>query len=101
MPAAAPAPLDTDLAGMTARLVDLAGRLADLLTRESALVRAMRIKEIAPLQDEKVKLTAQYQTMFKALTSTQDGRSLPQAMKDQLAASGERLGAAVVENELA
>lgn len=91
----------SELANMTARLVDLAERLAEVLTRETGLVRAMRIKEIGPLQEEKTNLTAQYQTAFKALTSAHDGRSLPEAIKEQLALSGQRLATAVVENGLA
>jgi hypothetical protein len=90
-----------ELAAMTARLVDLAGRLAEVLTRETGLVRAMRIKEIGPLQQEKTNLTAQYQTVFKALTSAHDGKSLPEAIKEQLAVSGQHLATAVVDNELA
>jgi hypothetical protein len=92
---------DAEIAGMTARLVDLAGRLAEMLTRETALVRAMRIKEIGPLQDAKTALTEQYQTAFKSLTSAHDGKSLPAAIKEQLAVSGQLLAAAVADNELA
>jgi hypothetical protein len=101
MPAIPETRLDAALAGMTARLVDLAERLAAVLMRETALVRAMRIKEIGSLQQEKITLTAQYQTAFKALTSAHDGGSLPALIKEQLAVSGQRLGAAVVDNELA
>jgi len=90
-----------ELADMTARLVDLAGRLVAVLTHETALVRAMKVKEIGALQDEKVSLTAQYQTAFKALTSAQSGPSLPASVKEQLARSGRRLAETVIENELA
>jgi hypothetical protein len=101
MPAIPEIHLEAELDGMTARLVDLAGRLATVLMRESALVRAMRIKEIGSLQQAKTTLTAQYQTTFKALTSAHDGGSLPPTIKEQLAISGQRLGAAVIDNELA
>ena len=90
-----------EIADMTNRLVDLAGRLVALLTRETALVRAMKVKEIGALQEEKVTLSAQYQTAFKALTSTQPGAALPEAIREQLARTGQRLAEAVVENELA
>jgi hypothetical protein len=101
MAAAPQAQPDAEIAGMTARLVDLAGRLAEMLARETALVRAMRIKEIGPLQEAKTALTAQYQTAFKALTSAHDGKSLPAAIKEQLALSGQLLATAVADNELA
>ena len=101
MPAAPQARPDAEIAGLCARLVDIARRLTDLLARETTLVRAMRINEIAPLQREKTELTAQYQTAFKAMVSLHDGKSLPAAMKEQLAVSGQRLAAAVMDNELA
>jgi hypothetical protein len=92
---------EADVAGMTARLVDLAARLVAILTRETALVRAMHVREIGVLQREKTNLTAQYRTVFKAMTSTYPGPSLPPAIKEELAISGQRLGQALVENELA
>src|SRR5580693_8140818 len=101
MAAAPQAQPDAEIAGMTARLVDLEGRLAEMLARETALVRAMRIKEIGPLQEAKTAPTAQYQTAVKALTSAHDGKSLPAAIKEQLALSGQLLAAAVADNELA
>jgi len=101
MSAAPKAAHEGDVAGMSGRLVDLAGRLVAVLSRETALVRAMRIKEIGALQEEKTSLTAQYRTVFKAMTSTYPGPSLPVPIKEQLAVSGQRLGQALVENELA
>ena len=90
-----------ELGEMTSRLADLASRLATLLARETALVRAMKVKEIGTLQAEKVSLSAQYQTAFKALTSAQPAAALPEVIREQLARSGQRLAEAVVENELA
>jgi len=101
MSAAAKALHESEVAGMSGRLVDLAGRLVAVLSRETALVRAMRVKEIGALQEEKISLTAQYRTAFKAMSSAYHGASLPPPIKEQLALSGQRLGAAVVENELA
>jgi hypothetical protein len=101
MSAAPKAPHEGDVAGMSGRLVDLAGRLVAVLSRETALVRAMRVREIGPLQDEKTSLTAQYRTAFKAMTSTYPGSSLPAPIKEELAISGQHLGQALVENELA
>ena len=101
MPASPQLHADLDVSRMTAKLVNVADRLAEILSRETALVRAMKIKEIGPLQQEKTALTAQYQIAFKALTSAHDGKTLPAAIKERLAQSGHRLGTAVVENELA
>lgn len=100
MPPAAASHPPTDPARITALLGVLAQRLIEVLARETALVRAMRVKEIGPLQAQKTELTAQYQTMFKALTTAFDGKSLPPAIKEQLAITGQRLSAAVIENEL-
>lgn len=102
MPAAAPslAPAPRDVSALAAELADLAGRLAGVLAHESALVRAMRIKEIAPLQAEKTDLTARYQKAFKSLGAAANGKPLPAALKQRLAAAAERLAKAVIENEL-
>lgn len=90
-----------DIAALTAELAELALRLTDVLTRETELVRAMRVQEIAPLQAAKIELTTQYQAMFNALTKTQEKAALPTAIKEKLALSGQRLAQAVMENELA
>jgi len=86
---------------LAVELVDLARRLTDLLFRENTLVRAMRIKEIGPLQGEKTRLTAQYQKTFRALCAEQGAKSIPTALRERLAISGTRLAEAVGENELA
>jgi len=90
-----------DSAVLTGDLAKLAGQLTDVLTQETALVRAMRVPEIAPLQSQKISLTAEYQSAFKALTKAHEKSPLPTALKAQLAASAERLAKAVMENELA
>jgi hypothetical protein len=99
-PALAPSPSPADATRITALLGDLAQRLIEVLDRETALVRAMRVKEIGPLQAQKTELTAQYQTMFKTLTTTYEGKLLPPEIKEQLALTGQRLSAAVIENDL-
>jgi len=101
MSATTKAPHESDVAGLSGRLVDLAGRLVAVLSRETALVRALKINDISAVQAEKTSLTAQYQTAFKAMTSAYHGASLPPPIKEQLVLCGQRLGAAVVENELA
>ncbi len=94
-------PTTGEIQAMTEELAELAGRLTDLLAHESTLVRAMRIKEIGPLQGQKTSLTARYQKTFTALTAAHNGKALPLAIKERLAVSGQRLAAAVAENELA
>ena len=82
-------------------LMRLADSLTALLARETGLVRAMRVKEIGPLQAEKARLTAAYQTAFTAFTGAHDAKALPAEIRDALAATGQRLAAAVIDNELA
>jgi hypothetical protein len=79
-----------------AGLIDLSDRLTDLQGRETALLQAMRVREIAALQPEKVRLTRLYQ---KAITAPP--RPLPESVKAELLATGQRLAAATVENERA
>jgi hypothetical protein len=89
-----------NLAGLTAELVEIAERLTKVLARETELIRAMRVKEIGPLQTDKTDLTSRYQKSFKALVAANDGKSLPPAIKERLAVTGQHLAKAVTENEL-
>jgi hypothetical protein len=89
-----------DLAAITAEMVDVAEALTRLLTQETELVRALRVKEIGALQGEKTRLTAAYQKAFKALTKANEGKTLPPSFKETLASAGQRLAAAVAENEV-
>ena len=90
-----------EVGALTTQLVDVAEKLSDLLGEETTFVRAMKIKEIGPLQPEKVRLTDLYKKFFKALTTANDGRALPTPYKERLASSGTRLAKAVIDNELA
>jgi hypothetical protein len=56
-------PLPEDISG----LIMVTHRLTDLLTAEITALRAMRPKDIVPLQDEKAALTDIYETRLKAL----------------------------------
>jgi hypothetical protein len=78
-------------------LVALAGALADLLERETKLVRAMEIAKIAPLQPEKTRLTQHFQQALKML----DMNALPEAARLKWLVAGKRLAAAAMENERA
>ena len=72
--------------------------LTSLLERETALVRGLKIAEIAPLQGDKTRLT---QLLRKALKQFENGAKLPPAAKQKWLVSGQRLVAAATENERA
>jgi hypothetical protein len=95
--AAAPAPASAT-AAQGPGLVALAALLADLLERETGLVRALKIAEIAPLQGEKTRLTHAFQKALKQLGGT---ANMPPAIKSQWLVVGRRLSDAATENERA
>ena len=76
-----------------ASLISLASELASLLERETVLVRALKIAEIAPLQSEKSRLTQLFQTALK--------QSPPNASNASWLAAGRRLADAAMDNERA
>jgi hypothetical protein len=77
----------------TAALVAVATELALLLEREPVLVKALKIAEIAPLQNEKTRLTLAFQKALK--------QSPPSAASKPWMASGRRLAQAAIDNERA
>jgi hypothetical protein len=81
-----------------AELLGVVRDLTSLLERETALVRGLKIAEIAPLQSDKTRLT---QLLRKFLKQFENGATLPPAAKQKWLASGERLVAAASENERA
>ena len=81
------------VAADTAALVTLAGELATLLERETALVRLLKIAEIAPLQAEKTRLTQLFQKAMK--------QAPPSAASKPWLAIGKRLAQAAIDNERA
>jgi len=83
-------------AGSPADLVAVAGELALLLERETALVADMKIAEIAPLQADKVRLTRRFEALLKAHAG-----NVSQPVKAQWQAAGKRLAAAAHANERA
>lgn len=97
MTAQPPAPQPGDASS----LIALAGELAELLERETVLVRAMQIARIAPLQTEKSRLTLLFQKALKTLDGPQGIAALPAAAKMQWLVVGRRLAAAAMENERA
>jgi len=90
-----------EILGLSDSLGEVADRLAAVLARETALVRAMRVAEIGGLQADKAGLTALYQTTLKSLVAAHGGQPFTPAVKERLAAAGERLSTAVKDNELA
>ena len=95
-----PATATGDPAFDTAGILDLSERLTALLTQETALLKAMRVSDIEPLQAEKLRLTRLYQKAVLALRGDGTSRpALPAPLKSQLAAAGQRLADATAENE--
>jgi hypothetical protein len=86
-----PAPEITEFLGV-------AGDLVALLQRESALVRALKIAEIGPLQTDKARLI---QLVAKFLKHVDNGAKLPPAAKQKWLVAGQRLVAAAADNERA
>jgi hypothetical protein len=81
-------------------LVTLADSLAELLERETALVRGMKISEIAPLQGEKSQLTLRFQKAL-ALFEAANPASLAGSARARWLVAGQRLAAAAMDNERA
>jgi hypothetical protein len=81
-----------------AELLDVVETLTDLLERETKLVRALHIKEIAPLQPDKLRLV---QMLRKALKQFEGGATLPPAAKRKWQAMGQKLVQAATDNERA
>jgi hypothetical protein len=79
-------------------LCAVAQELAMLLNRETALIRAMRIREIEPLQADKARLTKLCGT---TLQSIDPAAPVSDALKDQWRAVSKKLGDAALANEMA
>ena len=81
-------------------LLDLMIRLADLLAHETVLLREGRVRDIAPLQAEKLRLSQRYR---KALADINAGGSsiagLAPPLRAQILAASNRLAETVAENE--
>ena len=79
-------------------LCAIADQLASLLDRETALIRAMRIKEIAPLQADKARLTKLCGTTLQAIDPAVP---VANALTEQWHAASKKLGDAALANEMA
>lgn len=79
-------------------LCAVAHELATLLDRETALIRAMRISEIGPLQADKARLTKLCGT---TLQSIDPAAPVANALIEQWRAASKKLGDAAIANEMA
>jgi hypothetical protein len=75
-----------------------AHELASLLDRETALIRAMKLTEIEPLQADKARLTQVCGATLKAIDPK---APVATALRDQWRAASKRLGDAAIANEMA
>lgn len=81
------------------QLIDLLMRLADLMVSETAMLSSGHVRDIGPLQQEKLRLAALYQRAVKDIQS--GSIKLPPALRAQIVAASGRLAQAATENELA
>lgn len=79
-------------------LCSAAAELATLLDRETQLIRAMRLQEIAPLQPDKVRLT---QLCGAALKTIDPKTPISPALKQRWQTVSKTLGDAAIANEMA
>lgn len=96
-----PAPIQPAITGDVDvyELITITARLRDILVRETAHLKAMEIKEIAKLQDEKQKLTKlmdAYQKLIKARPELV--RMLDEDSRAELAELSDEFSRALTEN---
>ena len=83
-------------------LIEIASQLIALLGRETALLREMKIREIAPLQAEKLALTRAYETRVRALNKHGEAiEQVEKAIRDELRATVNRFEDAAKANTIA
>lgn len=83
-------------------LIDIASRLITLLGQETMLLRQMKIKDIAALQDEKLALTRAYEARTRDLNEhSGDLDAVDQAIRDELRATVNRFEDAAKANAIA
>jgi len=90
----APNGAPNDIAG----LCTVAAELAALLDRETKLIRTMHIRDIGPLQTDKLRLT---QACGAALKAIDPAKPVAPAIKDRWRAISKHLGDAAIANEMA
>lgn len=83
-------------------LIDIASRLITLLGQETVLLRQMKIKDIAALQDEKLALTRAYEARMRDLSNNSgELDAVDQAIRDELRATVNRFEDAAKANAIA
>lgn len=102
-PQTTPAPVSGhDLRPSIDGLIEIASRLIELLGRETALLRQMKIVEIAALQEQKLTLTRAYETRMRALNRNHEElQAVDQAIRDELRATINRFEDAASANAIA
>jgi hypothetical protein len=84
-------------------LIETTERLADVLQRETALLRAMKLREAATVQVEKATLAEIYERSIREMQA-QNGtlaQAIPASQIGALRKAGERLASAAADNERA
>jgi hypothetical protein len=79
-------------------LCAVANELASLLNRETALIHAMKLTEIEPLQADKTRLTQLCGTTLKTIDPE---APVSNAVKEQWRVASKKLGDAAIANEMA
>jgi flagellar biosynthesis/type III secretory pathway chaperone len=83
-------------------LIDVASRLITLLGQETVLLRQMKIKEIAALQEQKLALTRAYEARMRELNENSGELDVvDQAIRDELKATVNRFEDAAKANAIA
>jgi hypothetical protein len=95
-------PNPPQIAAQATEMLDLMMRLADLLAHETDLLADGRVRDIEPLQREKLRLSLLYQKAIKEVrASGAKIVALPAPLRAQLFAAARRLAEEVTENERA
>lgn len=83
-------------------LIGVTQRLSDLMTAEITALRAMRPKDMRPLQDEKAKLTSRYDADLRLFSEHSDDMiKVDPALVEELKQSTATLRTILVHNKLA
>lgn len=83
-------------------VIRVASRLIALLEQETGLLRAMKTRELAALQQEKGRLVATYEAQVRELAAFPDAfREVAPVLRDEFAAIAERFEAAMTDNRRA
>jgi hypothetical protein len=95
-------PALAQIAALATGMLDLMMRLADLMAHETEQLEAGRLRDIEPLQREKLRLSLLYQKSIKGLdASGAKIVALPAPLRAQIVAASARLADEVSQNERA